>query len=93
MPVPRDLCGGHRVNFFRSHVYQLSELHLSLNVPCSLLLPGGGAKLYPGHKFYDTARLLVNLALDANDAGDFFPVSMSLCDDAFVSLSAVVHLQ
>jgi len=39
-----------------------------------LLLPGGGAKLHPGHKFYDTANLLVNLALDANDAGDFFPI-------------------
>ncbi|GFR43452.1 hypothetical protein Agub_g4535 [Astrephomene gubernaculifera] len=39
-----------------------------------LLLPGGGATLEPGHLFYDTARHLVDLALDANDNGDYFPV-------------------
>jgi gamma-glutamyl hydrolase len=39
-----------------------------------LLLPGGGASLSPGHKFYDTAALLVHLACEANDRGDYFPV-------------------
>ncbi|KXZ51986.1 hypothetical protein GPECTOR_10g1008 [Gonium pectorale] len=39
-----------------------------------LLLPGGGATLKPGHKFYDTARHLVDLAIKANDNGDYFPV-------------------
>ncbi|EFJ53180.1 hypothetical protein VOLCADRAFT_102798 [Volvox carteri f. nagariensis] len=39
-----------------------------------LLLPGGGATLEPGHRFYDTARYLVELALKANDNGDYFPV-------------------
>jgi len=39
-----------------------------------VLIPGGGAKLTPGHKFYDTARQLVELAIDANDNGDYFPV-------------------
>lgn len=39
-----------------------------------LLLPGGGANLSPGHPFYDAAATLVNMALDANDRGDYFPV-------------------
>ena len=29
----------------------------------------------PGRRFYDAARQLVNLAIDANDNGDYFPVS------------------
>lgn len=40
----------------------------------AMLIPGGGADLYPGHPFYDTATLLVDLAMEANDRGDFFPV-------------------
>lgn len=39
-----------------------------------LLLPGGGAKLEPGHQFYDTAEYLTKLSLEANDKGDYFPV-------------------
>lgn len=39
-----------------------------------LLLPGGGASLRPGHQFYDTAKLLVDLAVEANDKGDYFPI-------------------
>ena len=39
-----------------------------------MLLPGGGANLSPGHRFYDAAALLVQLAIDANDNGDYFPV-------------------
>lgn len=39
-----------------------------------LLLPGGGADLRPGHMFYDTAARLVELAVAANDKGDYFPV-------------------
>jgi gamma-glutamyl hydrolase len=39
-----------------------------------LLLPGGGANLSPGHPFFDAAHYLVDLALDANDKGDYFPV-------------------
>ena len=44
-----------------------------------LLLPGGGATLAPGHRFYDTARQLVDLAVAANDNGDYFPVSVCVC--------------
>lgn len=42
-----------------------------------LLLPGGGADLSPGHPFYDTAAKLVSMAIEANDRGDYFPVSGS----------------
>ena len=39
-----------------------------------LLLPGGGAPITPGHRFYDTVAFLVNLTKAANDAGEYFPV-------------------
>lgn len=50
------------------------EIRERFNVINGLLIPGGGAKLEPGHRFYDTADLLVGLAIEANDAGDYFPV-------------------
>lgn len=40
-----------------------------------LLLPGGGADLSAGHPFYDAMDTLVTMAMEANDKGDFFPVS------------------
>jgi gamma-glutamyl hydrolase len=43
-----------------------------------LLLPGGGANLSPGHMFYDTAASLFDMAIAANDKGDFFPVSFTV---------------
>lgn len=43
-----------------------------------ILIPGGGANLGPNHSFYDTASQLLKLALAANDAGDYFPVLLSL---------------
>ncbi len=45
------------------------------NIVNGVLIPGGGANLTPGHQFYDTARLLIDLAIQANDNGDYFPVS------------------
>lgn len=39
-----------------------------------VLLPGGGATLKPGHPFYDAANQLVELAIEANENGDYFPV-------------------
>lgn len=40
-----------------------------------VLIPGGGQNLSPGHLFYDTAKLLLQLAMDSNDRGDYFPVN------------------
>ncbi|KAF5842134.1 class I glutamine amidotransferase-like protein [Dunaliella salina] len=56
--------------------YDMSEeqVRQRFNVINGLLIPGGGANLSPGHKFYDTANLLVELAIQANDKGDYFPV-------------------
>jgi gamma-glutamyl hydrolase len=51
-----------------------SEVRALFSVINGVLLPGGGASLRRGHKFYDTAELLVNLAIEANDNGDYFPV-------------------
>ena len=40
-----------------------------------MLIPGGSADLKPGHPFYDATEYLFKLALEANDKGDYFPVS------------------
>lgn len=40
-----------------------------------MLIPGGSADLKPGHPFYDATQYLFKLALEANDKGDYFPVS------------------
>jgi gamma-glutamyl hydrolase len=42
------------------------------------LLPGGSALLRSGHDWLDTAKLMLDLALDANDRGDYFPV-VAIC--------------
>eukprot|EP00201_Polytomella_parva_P017131 CAMPEP_0175056798 /NCGR_PEP_ID=MMETSP0052_2-20121109/10886_1 /TAXON_ID=51329 ORGANISM="Polytomella parva, Strain SAG 63-3" /NCGR_SAMPLE_ID=MMETSP0052_2 /ASSEMBLY_ACC=CAM_ASM_000194 /LENGTH=345 /DNA_ID=CAMNT_0016321895 /DNA_START=132 /DNA_END=1169 /DNA_ORIENTATION=- len=57
-------------------LYDLSELELTkrFNIINGLIIPGGGAHLSEGHKFYDTVSFLVDLAVKANDMGDFFPV-------------------
>jgi hypothetical protein len=52
----------------------IGKLHCCAEVPVPSIT-GGGATLKPGHKFYDTARLLVDLAIEANENGDYFPVS------------------
>lgn len=44
----------------------------------AILLPGGGATLEPGYGYYDVSAKLLQLAMDANDRGDFFPVSAPL---------------
>eukprot|EP00955_Chlamydomonas_euryale_P072918 361568-Chlamydomonas_euryale.AAC.4 len=50
---------------------EVRERFAALN---GVLIPGGGASLSPGHMFYDTAALLYELAVEANDNGDYFPV-------------------
>lgn len=42
-----------------------------------VLIPGGSQVLSPGHPYYDSTELLLNLTVEANDNGDFFPVSNS----------------
>ncbi|MEW5313388.1 MAG: hypothetical protein WDW38_004959 [Sanguina aurantia] len=57
-------------------LYDMSEQEIKrrFSLVNGILLPGGGANLSPGHPFYDTARLLVDLAVEANENGDYFPV-------------------
>jgi gamma-glutamyl hydrolase len=43
-----------------------------------LLIPGGSAILKPGHHWFDTAKQLLDLAMAANDRGDYFPV-LAIC--------------
>eukprot|EP00878_Enallax_costatus_P002549 GHUV01002731.1.p1 GENE.GHUV01002731.1~~GHUV01002731.1.p1 ORF type:complete len:355 (+),score=97.23 GHUV01002731.1:235-1299(+) len=50
---------------------ELRERFYAIN---GLLIPGGGATLEPGHKFYDAAEYLTQMAIEANDKGDYFPV-------------------
>ena len=39
-----------------------------------LLVPGGAGNLTAGHPFYDNTEYLLQLAIEANDQGDYFPV-------------------
>lgn len=39
-----------------------------------VLIPGGSQDLSPGHPYFASVALLLNLTKEANDKGDFFPV-------------------
>ncbi len=47
--------------------------------------------LSPGHPFYDASDHLLSLALDANDAGDYFPVRRVIAVGIYV-LSSILAL-
>jgi len=49
----------------------LKQLFNSIN---GILFPGGATDLDPSTQFYRSAFFLYQLALDANDKGDFFPI-------------------
>jgi len=52
---------------------ELQELFHQIN---GIIFPGGGTNIFatPGNRFREAARLLFNLALEANGRGDHFPV-------------------
>ena len=52
----------------------LEEITQTVSKLNALLLPGGGAPITPGHRFYDTVAHLLNLTVQANDAGEHFAV-------------------
>jgi hypothetical protein len=39
-----------------------------------ILIPGGSQTLSPGHPYYDTTKLLLDMAIKENDAGTSFPL-------------------
>eukprot|EP00884_Botryococcus_braunii_P017094 jgi/Botrbrau1/4068/Bobra.152_3s0024.1 len=55
-----------------------AEVERRFNIVNGFLLPGGSAILRPGHHWFDTAKLMLDLAMDANDRGDYFPV-LAIC--------------
>jgi len=50
------------------------EVTRRFNAVNGVLIPGGSQYLKPGNLYFDTAELLFNLTLEANDKGDFFPL-------------------
>ncbi len=40
-----------------------------------ILIPGGAQNLRPGEPFFDVVSQLYDLAIEANDKGEYFPVS------------------
>ena len=52
---------------------------LPLQAVNGILIPGGAQDLRPGQPFFDVVSQLVELAIEANDKGDFFPVSVCVC--------------
>lgn len=41
-----------------------------------ILIPGGAQNLRPGEPFFDVVSQLYDLALEANDKGEYFPVGL-----------------
>jgi len=64
---------------------ELKQLFGSIN---GLLLPGGGADLSNGTLIHSAGRLLYDLAVAANDAGDTFPIWGTCMGFQFLSLLA-----
>ena len=60
---------------YDASVEELTRLFHSVN---GLLLPGGDANYTPGLPFYDGAHFLVQLAMEANRKGTYFPV-LGIC--------------
>jgi len=50
---------------------ELTTLFHSIN---GVLIPGGGANLSLGHHFYDTAKVMFDLAIESNRNGTVFPI-------------------
>jgi hypothetical protein len=51
---------------------ELERIFAAVN---GILLPGGSQDLRSGEPFYDAAAALWSMAVEANDKGDYFPVS------------------
>jgi len=57
--------------FHNAPVSELKALFSSIN---GILFPGGGADLGPSTPIYKAAKFMYDLALQANDNGDYFPL-------------------
>lgn len=60
VPIPYDL--------------PLAELKRRFRALNGVVIPGGSQVLKPGHKFYDTAGVLLDWAMEAQDQGTHWPV-------------------
>jgi hypothetical protein len=58
------------------HDMPADEIKRRFRAVNAVLLPGGAQDLRPGNPYFDTSALLFNLTIEANDAGDYFPVSL-----------------
>lgn len=58
------------------HDMDKAEVTRRFNAVNGILIPGGAQPLYKGQPFFDTASLLFDLTIKANDAGDYFPVRL-----------------
>jgi len=57
--------------FYNSSRDDLTALFNNIN---GIVFPGGGQFLNPGQPFYDASLFLYNLAVEANNKGDYFPL-------------------
>mmetsp|Transcript_18627 Transcript_18627/g.33226 ORF Transcript_18627/g.33226 Transcript_18627/m.33226 type:complete len:379 (-) Transcript_18627:235-1371(-) len=67
-----EMAGGRAVPF--THDMTEAQVVERFNQVNAILLPGGGAIMEPGHGYYDISSMLLKLAIQANDRGDFFPM-------------------
>ena len=72
VPIPFDAPQEHIETLFRS-----------VN---GIIFPGGDADFTPGTLFYDNAKFIYDLVIQANDAGDYFPL-IGICQGMEVRLA------
>lgn len=72
---------------FDSSNEELTNLFYSIN---GIIFPGGGADIrkHPGNRFREAAELLYNLAINASDKGDPFPIHGTCLGFQLLSLIA-----
>lgn len=66
------------------HDMERDEVIARFNAVNGIILPGGSQKLQPGEKYYDTASLIFNLTIEANNAGDYFPLHGTCTEEPVV---------
>ena len=71
---PAVLCAAARLRA-QFDVQRPACRRVPLQAVNGILIPGGSQDLRPGQPFFDTVSQLVQLAVEANDKGNYFPVS------------------
>ena len=71
------------------HDMSPEEVTRRFNAVNGIIIPGGSQDLHSGNPYFDTAALVFDLTVKANDNGDYFPVSKLLISYAFTHFNNI----